>query len=146
MNVPTSLFYKGLATNAIGTALDGLLKVAKVGLFTNQPVLTIATVLADLDQPVYTGYALETITWEPILEIFDGSWVNQGGLSLFQMTNNDNPTIVTGCFICNSAGTTLWVAEMFDTPVNLVTSDFALLISPQVAYGTNGWGHNAVIF
>jgi hypothetical protein len=145
MQVPIDYFLKQLATGAVGTALDGVLKNAKLGLFTNAVNLTQQTLLADLVEPTYTGYARQIVTWEPIYQQPDGSWTNQGGALFWQMGDDLTPTVVLGLFLVDSGGTHLLLAENLADPINLVSSANAFLASPQVTYGTTGWGSNGII-
>lgn len=146
MQVPTSAFFKGAAANVVASvAALGILNAAKVGLFTNTPPLTENTVLADLTQPTFAGYALQAITWSAPFQQPDGSWACQGGLYTFQATDDLTPTVVTGVFVVSGAGTVLYLAEMANPPVNLPTSAQAMLVSPQIALGNNGWGANTIV-
>jgi hypothetical protein len=146
VNVPTDYFFKKCILNVtIGTPGVAVLFGAKLGLFTNTPPLSQTTVLADLTEPTFAGYAQQAVGWSAAFQQPDFSWATQGGLYTFQATNDLTPTVVTGCFLVDGGGTQLIMAEMFDTPVNLPTSAQACLVSPQVAAGNSGWGSNTVI-
>lgn len=145
MQVVTDYFLKGCATNLKGTALDGVLKGAKVGLFVNTPSLSQGTVIGDLTEPTFAGYAQQAVTWSGPFQQPDLSWADQGGLYTFQATDDLTPTVVTGVFLVDSAGTHLIAAELLAPPIALPSSAQALLVSPQIASGNATWGANAIV-
>jgi hypothetical protein len=146
VNVMTDYFFaQAIGNLKAAVAALGVLNGAKLGLFTNTPPLGQTTVIADLTEPTFAGYAQQAVTWSGAFQQPDFSWATQGGLYTFQSTNDLTPTVVTGCFVVDGGGTHLLFAELFATPVNLPTSAQACLVSPQVAAGNNGWGSNTVI-
>lgn len=146
MNVMTDYFFKNAILNLkIAAAGVGVLNAAKLGLFTNTPPLSQTTVIGDLTEPTFAGYAQQAVTWSAPFEQPDFSWATQGGLYTFQATDDLTPTVVTGCFLVDTGGTHLIFAELFAVPVNLPSSAQACLVSPQVAAGNSTWGSNTVI-
>jgi hypothetical protein len=108
MIVFTDWFYKLLA-NAIKqhTAsgnYDGPLSVCYVGLFTNNVTPQQGTLLGDLTEPAYAGYARQQCTpWSS--EFIDGNQdhVIQGPILDFVMGDNALPTTVYGSFLADAA-------------------------------------------
>jgi hypothetical protein len=125
LKVYTDAYFNAMAY-AQAYALGGLLPpipldTAKVGLFNGNPGLSRSTVLADLSPTVFSGYAAKTITWDaaPIRDV-EGKWTLRGVTAApFQSTGPLTGDTVTGLFIENSGATTLYMAEFFDTPIQI---------------------------
>lgn len=107
------------STLAATTGTDPKLKGAKCILFTNTPALTKDSVVGDLTQPTFPGYASAVVTWSVAKRDDAGNISVDSGLMKFQMSDATVPTIVKGYGIVDSAGTTLLAAETFDAPVDL---------------------------
>lgn len=120
------------AMKAVGGDLNG----AKVGLYTNVHQPSKGTLLADLTQATYTGYALVAIaTWgAPFLDPI-GNPTMVGNHIQFQPTDGAVPNTITGWFIVDSAGTDLLIACALPTPVVLADASHALIVEPTVVYG-----------
>jgi hypothetical protein len=149
MIVPTNFLFQALlgdlVAHVVAGNFSGALFGAQVGLYTNTPNLTQATVLADLTEPTFAGYVKQAITWSAAFQQPDSSWAVQGGLYLFQMSDSLVPTIVTGYFLVDSGGTHLLAAENFAAPIPLPTAAQAFLVSPQFVAGNTGWGAGTVV-
>jgi len=93
---PTDAFLDILAT-AVET--EGAADLV-AGLFTGEPELGPGTVLADLDQPTYTGYAAQAVTIGSRRENGNGDIILPLGTMTFQPTNNTAlPQTATGVWI-----------------------------------------------
>lgn len=101
---------------AVGaTVLD--ITAYKVGLFTGTPTRTLATVLADLTQPTYTGYALVTVPMEALRQDTLGNLIDPLNEADFQPTDAVGlPQTVTGVMLLGTIGGTdfLLLSEELD--------------------------------
>jgi hypothetical protein len=114
---PSSFFLQALFDILEATA--DVLSAWKIGLYTGNPTLTPATLLADLTQPTFTGYALVDAT-PPDLEInANGDYVLTWPAALFQATADVDPAqIATGAFLqaTKSATPRLLLSGLMATP------------------------------
>lgn len=120
------------------TGGGGVLNGALVGLFKSNTVLTPDTVLADLTEADFTGYAQSAaVTWGS-----PGYDVNKvpevlGDMKVF---NSGTPITITnvvyGYFVVDGAGTTLLYAEKFATPASVINADQMLAVVPRVQGGS----------
>lgn len=113
--VPTQNFVEAQAADM----LAGQLAAAEAILFTNSPPLGLATVLADLVQPTFGGYAPVTITWADAWQDANGDIILQSQALFFQPTTTANlPLVIFGAAIMAPVGVvdTLKLAAMLDTP------------------------------
>jgi len=104
----------------------------KMGLFTNNPSLSNNTVLSDLTQAGYPGYALAALTVKPVRKDANGNYIEDYGSAHFQPTSTDpTPLAVLGYFVQASVGgaDALLYTEFFDSPVNLVLATDAVDVS-----------------
>lgn len=103
----------------------------KLGLFTNTPTLTLDTVLADLTEPVYTGYARGQLTPGTVRQDGAGNVVLPLGKASFQPTVDPVSTItVNGVFLM--CGTDLIGAEFLDAPWIITSTGSALDVIEEV--------------
>lgn len=127
--------------DAIETAIAGLAtgtppSVWKVGLFTGTPTLSEDTVLSDLTEPAFTGYARVAMTPGTIRRDAAGNVILPLGKASFQPTADPVGTItVTGVFVV--IDTDLIVAEFLDAPWLVVNTGSAIDIIEEI-YVTNG--------
>ncbi len=100
----------------------------KMGLFTGDPTLTFATVLANLTPPAFTGYAQVAMTIGARRGNANGDIIIPLGMASFQPTAPVSPTeTVTGAFILlDDTPDVLYFAEMLDTPWVVVDEGSAL--------------------
>ena len=119
----------------IGDVVAGSLAAAKVGLFTGAPVISPSTVIADFTEPLFTGYLRKSITWSA--PFYNGNQQEQvdSGLMQWQPTDGVNPSVVTGFFVINTAGTKLLFAGLFDAPVSMIDATSALPLVVQYLLG-----------
>jgi len=138
MFVPCAPLLKGLLADGVGIVASGLpsgvLKQAKMGLFTNQVPINLNTLLSDLVQPTYTGYALLAVTpWTGPVRQSDGSYQVISPDCVFQMQDSTKPTVAYGAFLQTSdAQPELLGGVVFDTPVALQTWEDAAVIVAQL--------------
>jgi len=135
---PTSTFLDILAT-AIETAGASNLKV---GLFTGSPTLGPDTVLSDLTEPTYTGYARQTVTIGTRRGNANGDIILPLDPLTFAPTADVSPAqTITGYFICQGASPALWLAELLDQPwtvtsaLDFLTLILEILVSADPVYG-----------
>jgi hypothetical protein len=118
-----------VAAMVAATGAKGPLNDAHVGLFTGQPSLDPGTVVGDLVEPTYAGYArqaLDPAAWEPPSVQTDGSVATMNcGCIHFRMTDNLAPTSITGVFLADAAGPggNLLASGALDSPYALIATD-----------------------
>lgn len=120
MFVATQLYDEGLA--AAQTAVGGQLTGALLGLITNAVSWGKGTVVADLVEPIYTGYARVAITWSAVFQAPDGTYRKASQLVVFQPADAAHPQNITGYFIVAVDGTTLLGGENYASPIPLPDS------------------------
>lgn len=125
-----------LLTQDVAAAPDPTVLVgAKMGVFINEPELTLDTVLADLTQPAFTGYALSAaITWgTPGFEEAGPRAVVLGDLKTFRATAAPDPGVtVRGWFVVDAAGTGLLAAAMLDVPVPILADEDLVAVYARI--------------
>jgi hypothetical protein len=115
----------------------------KVGLVAGPLVPSKNTVLADIQEPTYPGYAQQAVTaWTPAYVGGTGIPQADGGDFLFQMTDASTPTTVYGFFLVQPAATgppvvPAYLVEtfMFTAPQPLATPDDGVSCDVTVLYG-----------
>jgi hypothetical protein len=149
MNVMTEAFFRGLVNDAkahvSSGSRDSALYGAKLGLFTNALMLSSQMLLADLVIPTYPGYAAVAVTWSSVFRKQNRGYATQSQLAEFQMDDDTTPTTVVGAFVVAADNTTLLWAELFDTPVQLVTADDAVVYTAEMECGNNTWGEGSLV-
>jgi hypothetical protein len=80
MFTPTLAFLQGVSANTIAGILTGSMAM----LFTNNPTLGRSSVIADLVEPTFTGYARKAVTWGAAGEDTVGNVRNSSGLLVWQ--------------------------------------------------------------
>ena len=103
----------------------------KIGLFTNPLVPSILLGMTGLTQPTYTSYALQSVALAgPANVNADGTIEYLGSVAVFRGTvPGDFPVTLQGYLICDSSGTSLLAAAVFDVPIVLhgITESVALV-------------------
>lgn len=117
-----------------GTGLP--LAAATLILFTNNVEPTRDTVMADLDEATFNGYAAEAGL------AFGDAYLNSAGRVVigapshtFISTNGLVAETVQGWALVNAGKTTLYYAERLSQPVPITAGDQGVNIDPIVAYG-----------
>lgn len=136
-----SRLLKNAITSVTSGDFAGVLVGAKVGLFTGSPTIGQDTVLADLTEPTYPGYAKQAITaWQGPFRTEENDYELVGGMKLFQMDDATTPTVVTGAFLCDSAGSPdLLGVVLFDEARSLITEDDAVNLEVELALAAAGF-------
>lgn len=142
--IPTNAFLQKIMQNENlhdEDAFNGATDLLSLGLFTNEPSITRNSVYADFTKPTYTGYAdITGVVWGSLYQRSDGGFARQTPLQTFQMGDADEPTTLFGYFVWLPSGTVLYMAEMFPTPVQLVSVLDALVFASQFVLGGSDWG------
>jgi len=126
-------------TTAGATGTDPLLVGAKVGLFSGSPNLTVATVIGDLTEAVYTGYARQSLgTLSAQYTDDNGDEQRDSALLTFAPSGSTTGDVITGWFLVDSGGTMLLGAEYLDSPKTMSGADdhLPIVISPTMPLGT----------
>lgn len=125
-----------LTAVAPGVADAGRFNGAKIALFTDDIVPSRATVLADLTQPTYTGYAISAAI------VFGLAFTNDNGAAevlgdgkQFPCTADGASQTVHGYMCLNAAGTGVLWAERFDTPQTIATAGQNIFVLPRYQLG-----------
>lgn len=114
----------------------GRLNGVKVHLFQNNIVPTPATILTDLVEATFDGYAASAaVTWGSVVVDPAGNAVVYGDAKTFTMTGSTTPNTVYGYYVTNSAGSTLEYLELFDSPVGFGGPGTTLVLLPAYKEG-----------
>ena len=114
-------------------AEDGHLDAATVHLFTNNIVPDVDTVVGDLTQASFTGYAASSaIEWGAVYNV-DGGKAVQGDRKQFTASADVDPQVaVYGYYLMSGDVTPVYLgAERFDTPVYIRNSGDAVGVVPS---------------
>jgi len=117
----------------------GALATPDLGLFTGAPSLTVNTVLADLTEPTFTGYARQALTINPLRRNANGDYIDAFDSVTFQPSAAVAPAqTVTGIFVVATltAVDYLLMAEYLDDAVVFQSALDALQVTMD-AYFTN---------
>lgn len=140
MQIQTKAITRILATSALQHVVagnyTGALYGAYLGLFTAiSPPASPDSVLADLTEATFAGYARQAVTWAAETDSSDGFAQLLGGLLSFTPTDAVTPNTIVGVFLASAitAGT-LWSLEMLPAAIPLVNTHTTLNYVP--AFGT----------
>jgi hypothetical protein len=129
--------------DTIATALATSLATAKLGLWTNTPTLSSSTLLADLTEPTFTGYAQVSLTTGARRSDAAGDQIIPMGTATFQPTATPTPaqTVKGVMLVAGTPSAVLWMAEYLDNPYTFAATTDALdiIYDVYVRAGTN-WG------
>jgi hypothetical protein len=101
------------------TGAAAALQTVKMGLYTNAIVPSRTTVIASLTEPIYVGYARQTLVWGAVERDLIGNISITAAMLNFQMPSAANPTTVLGYFLVFGAGPALLGAENLVAPIAL---------------------------
>ncbi|HXG48563.1 MAG TPA: hypothetical protein VNO52_13115 [Methylomirabilota bacterium] len=91
---------------------------AKIGLFTNAVVPSKDTVLADLTEANYTGYAQSAaVQWSNVFDDLSQKPSIRSQSVLFKPTGNAQLNTIRGAFLVAADGVTLLGVELFNNPI-----------------------------
>lgn len=109
---------------------------AKMILFANDAALTKNTILADLTEPTFTGYAISTaVTWSVPFNDPLNRTVVAGSSKNFICTGGTPDDTIYGYAIVDSTAMDLLFAERFDAPVPIAAVGDGLTVEPVLPYG-----------
>jgi hypothetical protein len=91
----------------------------KAGLFTNIPVISKTTVLGDLTEATYPGYARQLVVMGPVYRDPANGIASNSNLLNWQQVGVPVATIIRGIFYIDGAGPSLAFVEAFPTPIAL---------------------------
>lgn len=110
---------KVLAQAAASSSTSSVLAGGSCGLYTTDTAtLTSQSVLADLVQPTWTGYAQQVNVWEPAYRSI-GDAAELVALSSFFLGGANANSLIAGYF-CTARDGTLAFSQAYDTPVPVV--------------------------
>lgn len=121
-----------------GGALTGTLSGAKIMLYTNAGyVWTPDSVLTDLTEAAYPGYARQTVAWDAPYFNLSVQAELIGALQLYVPNAVVGPPAVTvvGYALVNGAGTKLLGGDNFPMPFTFVDTTTALPFIPDFTLG-----------
>jgi hypothetical protein len=123
----------------------GPLNGVKAILFTNNISPTKTTALSALTVPTYTGYASQTITWGAAYRDVNLNIGIDTQLLSWVMGDALTPTTVYGWAIVDSTGATLYAAELFASPVQLVDTLSLLAFVAEWIVSNNAQGQATLV-
>jgi len=144
MLVPTAAALESFIADL--TADTTWLGGASVGLYQTQITPTDQTVLADLTEANYDGYARKVShTWSPTFVDPNGLYSKQAQTLVFQPTGDDTMNTIYGLFVTGDDSTALLAVEPFDSPIPLTGTLSNITITLRVgADATGKWGFSVV--
>jgi hypothetical protein len=118
-------------------AVGGILNGAKLKLFSNNFTPDHLTLLTDITQADFTGYAEVTLSaWGEAFRD-GGSQPKIVHVSVqYTPTGSTVSNTIFGWYLTNAAGTVLLMAKRLDTPVVLTDNSTALIVQPEYRYGS----------
>lgn len=146
MFVPTRALLADIAsfisTDQSAAANNCKLFGAKVGLIKAAVAPSKDTVLADVMEADFTGYAQKAVTaWTAVFDDLSGKPSVRTGSNHWQPTDAVSPNVIYGQILVDTAGTTLLGVEIFDTPVNLPDANEAFDSEVTFSFPTGAlWG------
>lgn len=108
---------------AYGAGLSSM----KLRLFSNNHTVTDATILSDLTECSFTGYAAQSPSWTTPANVANVAQT-QSGTRTFTYSGGSTTTVY-GYYLTDSGGTVLLGAETFTSPVTLSTIIPSLLLA-----------------
>jgi len=132
-----ALLLEAAAELGAGGSYDG----AKVGLYVNAILPDENTLLADLTQPAFTGYALSSaVVWGGLGVDELNRVISVAGIKEFAPSAIVTGEIAYGAFLVDGAGTTLLAIYPFDTPFNFVATTSRCRVAAYAVFGNSSGG------
>lgn len=121
----TTEYFDNLAALALKASVTsgdfaGPLTGAKVGVFVNDIVPGKTSIVAELTEGSYDGYAKVALTFGAPKRDENGQIGMDSNLATFRPTSGDVPQTVYGYFITDSGGTHLLGGAKLESPITLV--------------------------
>lgn len=115
---------------ATGNLLDG----AKLHLATSNAAITSTSVLADITEATWHGYAPATIIWGAVfINPSTGMPTVTGSLTRFTATSVfSSPGTNYSWYITDSGSTVLYLARRFDAPITISAAGQVIEVVPSV--------------
>lgn len=109
----------------------------KVALFKNDVAIDQDTVLGDLDEADFPGYARQTVVWGTPALVLDRYQVSAVGVT-FTQDEDDDPQTIYGYYLPWTAGggsgQMMYVVK-FETPITMENNGDFIDISPKLSLG-----------
>ena len=144
----SNLMLSEITQAAPGSSAAGVLNGCKVGLFTNTPVVTSHTLLADLTAPTDAWYALSTaVTWGAIYNEADGTATLASNLVPFIASGTVTGSSIKGYYLVAGSGspTAPLAIEVFAAPVILATVGVGFNLVVNIEIDSSSIGESTVI-
>lgn len=107
-------------------------EVVHIRLFKNDLTPTPDTVVADLTEADFDGYAdFGPVVWGAVFTNPDGYAEIVGGVAQFTDTGAVTPNTIYGYYATDAAGTGLFWAERFEDPITMDENADAILVIPR---------------
>jgi hypothetical protein len=106
------------------------------GLFTAPTgSLSNTTVLADITEANYDGYARQLVTWYPPFISAAGPYLLAAHSQAFTPTDSTVPNTITGCFLASAAtgGVYLCGTSILPTPIPLTGPQSTILVDCEIS-------------
>lgn len=141
-------FTTGLMQSLLGAWLHtpgtspftGPLDAVYLGLCTAPtPMFQKTSVMSDVTEPLYSGYARQSVVWFATYVDLAGNWEADGQLLFFQPTGSTASPNVTGCFLASAAAAGTLLAGMLFAPnvYQLTSTSDGLPIVPTIILPNN---------
>lgn len=109
----------------------------KIHLFKNNVTLSRTTVIGDLTESTYTGYASQTLSSASDGGIDANNWDTwTWPVKTFQQTGASSSETAYGYYVTDSGSTTLLWGENFTTPQVFANSGDGFTITPTFSFGS----------
>jgi hypothetical protein len=114
------------------TAMSAILNGAKVHLYANNAALGENTVLGDLTEATFTGYAASiALVWNPAYTQQDGTpTVDAPSVTFASTSPFTTGNTIYGFYVTNGAGSTLLYAQAFAAPQLISAAFQAVVVQP----------------
>lgn len=124
-----------LNTHVASGNYDGVLRGAKMLLYTAVTGgETVDSVLADVTECDFTGYAQQAVTWAGPYASMGSGYELVGSLTNWSPSDGVTPNVALGWGLVDSGGTHLLALERFDNPVSLIDAFSYLGVVPKFTY------------
>jgi len=134
----------GLAPNQGETYLAGTMVTAFglanpiLRLFTNDIAVSPETVLADLVEATFSGYAEEALTGQAVAQDINGTNFVSFGDGEFTHNGGGTAESIIGYYLVNATDTALLLVERFPEPVPMEANGDKIQIAPRIPVPSAG--------
>lgn len=121
---------KAMLTENVG--VGGRLNAVKVMLFQNDITPSKQTLLADLVEATFDGYARSAaVTWGTVGQTSTGAAEVYGDTKLFTSSGDTTPNTIYGFALVNTGGTAVEYAERFASPIPVSQTGITVPVTPR---------------